>query len=190
MEDQGDAPRRTYAPQRSAASTNWRTKDTTPRADPPQQQRQNNRSNISSPRPQHDSSSPGTRLYIGNLLYTATKPDVEALFTSNGFNITGISMSVDPFTGRNPSYAFVDLESAEEANRAMEALNGAELLGRGVRINPGVRKGEGQSSGGDRGQRGQYTDVRREDNRGGKFCQAELGDSNLGDLAQQRERKY
>jgi RNA recognition motif-containing protein len=83
---------------------------------------------------------------VGNLLYTASRTDVEALFTENGFVISGISMAVDPFTGRNPSYAFVDFETAEEASRAMEALNGMEVLGRGVKINPGVRRQEGSGA--------------------------------------------
>lgn len=143
MEEQSETPRRAYPPQRSAASSNWRMKDSTPRAEAspqPQSQSQPRTSrNLNSPRPDEN---PGTRLYVGNLLYTATRADVETLFTSNGFSISGISMSVDPFTGRNPSYAFVDFETVDEANRAMEGLNGAELLGRGVRINPGVRKGQ------------------------------------------------
>ena len=54
-------------------------------------------------------------------------------------------MSVDPFTGRNPSYAFVDFETPEDANRAMSSLNGMEVLGREVKINPGVRRQAGES---------------------------------------------
>lgn len=55
-------------------------------------------------------------------------------------------MSVDPATGRNPSYCFVDFESAEEASRAMADLNGVELLGRGVRINLGVARQGGSGT--------------------------------------------
>lgn len=58
-------------------------------------------------------------------------------------------MSIDPATGRNPSYCFVDFDSADEAGRAMGELNGVELLGRGVRINLGVaRQGGGGAAGG------------------------------------------
>lgn len=63
-------------------------------------------------------------------------------------------MSVDPATGRNPSYCFVDFESAEEASRAMSEMNGVELLGRGVRINLGVARQGGGAGGAGQGRSG------------------------------------
>lgn len=145
-----ERPRQSFQqlPQRSLASTNWRMKDDSPRADPqPRQNRQNqyqgqNRSYDSPGRSQNSQlrEAPGTRLYVGNLLYSATRNDVEQFFTANGFNVSGISMSVDPATGRNPSYCFVDFETPEDATKAMADLNGVELLGRGVRINVGVAR--------------------------------------------------
>lgn len=51
-----------------------------------------------------------------------------------------IDIAIDPFTGRNPSYCFVDLESKELADRAMVALDGREMLGRPIKIKPGVAK--------------------------------------------------
>ena len=147
MEDAEEQLRRSQPHGRSAFSSNWRTKDTTPRAEPsPRNNRTfnaNRDQQTGSPGFQNDQSGPAppsTRLYVGNLLYTASRSDVETFFTSNGFALSGISMSVDPFTGRNPSYAFVDLETAEEASRAMETLNGMELSGRNVKINPGVKR--------------------------------------------------
>ena len=49
-------------------------------------------------------------------------------------------MSIDPFTGRNPSYCFVELASKEQADNAMAELNGKDMLGRPVKIKPGVPK--------------------------------------------------
>jgi RNA recognition motif-containing protein len=49
-----------------------------------------------------------------------------------------IDIALDPFTGRNPSYCFVDLESKEQAEKAMAELDAKELLGRALRIKPGV----------------------------------------------------
>lgn len=49
-----------------------------------------------------------------------------------------MDFSVDPFTSRNPSYCFVDMETKEQADRAMRELNGVDLLGRPVKIRPGV----------------------------------------------------
>ncbi len=167
-----ERPRRQFQqyPQRSNASNNWRTKDDSPRTEP--QSRQNRQSGaFGSPRTfggqgqQRETSD--TRLYVGNLLYSAQKDDILQFFNENGFNVANISMSLDPETGRNPSYCFVDFENAEDASRAMGELNGRDVLGRTVRISPGVARrqnfegGEGQRqytprSYGER-QQGKYT---------------------------------
>lgn len=140
-------------------------KDDTPRADiTPRQNRGGAQGRtFDSPGRSYNSNTGGqpretsdTRLYVGNLLYSASRGDVEQFFTANGFNVSGISMSVDPATGRNPSYCFVDFETAPEASRAMNELNGTELLGRGVRINLGVARqgGSGSASGTPQGRPG------------------------------------
>ena len=49
-------------------------------------------------------------------------------------------MSIDPYSGRNPSYCFVELATKEQADRAMLELNGRELLGRPVKLGPGIAK--------------------------------------------------
>ncbi|KIW93042.1 uncharacterized protein Z519_06891 [Cladophialophora bantiana CBS 173.52] len=165
MEDTSTPPPRQQQNFRSTASTNWRVRDETPRVEQQHSRGRPNRSqnghhNASSVSYSNNSNSytaaqgteeaPGMRLYIGNLLYTAQRSDIEELFTKNGFNVVGISMSTDPFTGRNPSYCFVDVESPEEAQRAMSELNGMDVLGRPVRVSPGVakRQGQGQSNAG------------------------------------------
>jgi RNA recognition motif-containing protein len=134
---------------RSQNSSNWRMKDETPRSENPTSYRNRGPQSptgvdLVSPNNVNYEAPAGTRLYVGNLLYTASRDDVEGLFTSNGHHITGISMSIDPFTNRNPSYAFVDFETAEEASKAMDSVNGLELLGREVKVNPGVRRQPGQ----------------------------------------------
>jgi RNA recognition motif-containing protein len=52
-------------------------------------------------------------------------------------------MSIDPFTARNPSYCFVELETKEQAQNAMKELNGKRILDRPVKIKPGVPKSHG-----------------------------------------------
>ena len=77
-------------------------------------------------------------------------------------------MSTDPFTGRNPSYCFVELGTPEEANRAMGELNGKEIMGRPVKININTpKRGKDRSEGArpptlsyDRGWRPQTTATR------------------------------
>ncbi|RMD39266.1 hypothetical protein DV735_g5857, partial [Chaetothyriales sp. CBS 134920] len=144
-----EQPRRSFPPGRSQASSNWRLKDDTPRAEgqtQPRTQRNVSQNQSNGGSEATESNVPENRLYVGNLLYTAQRQEVEAFFTDHGFNITGISMSFDPFTSRNRSYAFVDFETTEDAQRAIAELNGQELLGRPVKINPGVRKDAGSAS--------------------------------------------
>jgi RNA recognition motif-containing protein len=82
---------------------------------------------------------------VGNLLYHAKPADIESLFSgaSDEYLITRISMSLDPFTGRNPSYCFVELADRQQAERAMARLDGVPLLGRPVKIKPCVPKNNG-----------------------------------------------
>lgn len=63
-----------------------------------------------------------------------------------GYYSERIDMVIDPFTGRNPSYCFVDVGSKAHAARAMAELDGRELLGRTLRIKPGVQKSAAGSS--------------------------------------------
>ena len=49
-------------------------------------------------------------------------------------------MSIDPYTGRNPSYCFVEVATKEQAERAMRELNGKDLLGRPAKVGPGVAR--------------------------------------------------
>jgi RNA recognition motif-containing protein len=56
------------------------------------------------------------------------------------FDSERIDIAIDPFTGRNPSYCFVDLQTKEHAERAMVELDGHDMLGRPVKIKPGVAK--------------------------------------------------
>lgn len=134
-------------PQRSAASANWRQKDDAPRAEP-QQRIRGGRGGFGSPggfghQQQQQRETSDTRLYVGNLLYSATKDDITQFFSSNGFNPNNITMSIDPETGRNPSYCFADFDSSDDAARAISELNGQDLMGRTVRISPGVARRQG-----------------------------------------------
>ncbi|KAJ5888958.1 hypothetical protein N7495_008999 [Penicillium taxi] len=124
---------------RAFNSPNWRTKSSETPASP-SPRTNTSRSAFSRPgahAPQANSD--GRRLYVGNMPYTAKSEDVEALFKPQ-FSIECIDIAIDPFTGRNPSYCFVDMESKEQAERAMIELDGRQMLGRPVKIKPGVAK--------------------------------------------------
>lgn len=66
------------------------------------------------------------------------------------FHSERIDIAIDPFTGRNPSYCFVDLPTKELADRAMGELDGHDMLGRPVKIKPGVVKSQQQRMDGEK----------------------------------------
>ncbi|KAJ2906644.1 putative rna recognition motif containing protein [Zalerion maritima] len=82
----------------------------------------------------------GRRIYVGNLLYSAKPEDIEGLLASCGLSYERIHISIDPFTGRNPSYCFVEFPTKPLADAAMTMLSGQELLGREVKCGPCVPK--------------------------------------------------
>ncbi|CAF9942587.1 MAG: hypothetical protein ALECFALPRED_009829 [Alectoria fallacina] len=82
----------------------------------------------------------GRRLYVGNMSYIAKTEDVEMLFAEGDYPVEHINMSIDPYSGRNPSYCFVELATKEQADRAMLELNGRELLGRPLKLGRGVAR--------------------------------------------------
>ncbi|KAI1454755.1 RNA-binding domain-containing protein [Annulohypoxylon moriforme] len=84
----------------------------------------------------------GRRIYIGNLRYQAKPDDIEEILKANELgNFESIHMSIDHFTGRNPSYCFVEFPDRDSADRAMATLEGKLLLGREVKCRPCVPKG-------------------------------------------------
>ena len=75
-----------------------------------------------------------TRLYVGNLSYGSTEGDVEELFKQAG-TVVKCELMLDKFTSRSRGFAFVEMSSAEEANKAVEMFNEQELQGRPLRVN-------------------------------------------------------
>jgi len=165
MEELNQEPRqKQYPDSRSFASSNWRSKDAVPPTSSQQYRKQNdspinggrgfdrttqrsgNHNNDRGERQSQTPSTPGEittpRLYVGNLPYTAQSADIESFFKDNGFQVVNLSMSIDPMTGRNPSYCFVDLTSIDEAKRAM-GLNGIDVLGRPVKLNSVAKRDDG-----------------------------------------------
>ncbi|CAK7221392.1 hypothetical protein SBRCBS47491_004515 [Sporothrix bragantina] len=86
----------------------------------------------------------GRRIYLGNLLY-ATKPnEIEQALEEHGFgNYVQIHVSVDPVSGRNPGYCFVDFQDRETAEAALTDLV-ATVRGRPLKVGPCQPKQQGQ----------------------------------------------
>lgn len=92
-----------------------------------------------------------TKLYVGNLPFTATEEAVNALFSKHG-TVEKVSLISDRDTGRPRGFGFVEMSSAD-ASRAMQALNGTDFDGRPLKVNEAQereRSGGGNRNGGSR----------------------------------------
>jgi RNA recognition motif-containing protein len=74
-----------------------------------------------------------TKLYVGNLPFTATEDSVRALFVAHG-SVDKVSLINDRDTGRPRGFGFVEMSNADAA-RAMQALNGTDFEGRALKVN-------------------------------------------------------
>lgn len=73
-------------------------------------------------------------IYIGNLSFQATEEDLQEVFTEYG-TVRRISLPVDRETGRKRGFAFVEMEEESQEDAAIAELDGAEWLGREIRVN-------------------------------------------------------
>ena len=92
-----------------------------------------------------------TKLYVGNLPFTATEEAVQALFSKHG-TVEKVSLINDRDTGRPRGFGFVEMSNAD-ASRAMQELNGVDFDGRALRVNEAQdreRSGGGNRNGGAR----------------------------------------
>jgi RNA recognition motif-containing protein len=75
-----------------------------------------------------------TRLYVGNLSYGSTEGDLEALFQQAG-SVVKCELMLDKFTSRSRGFAFVEMGTPEEAQKAVDMFNDQDLDGRNLRVN-------------------------------------------------------
>lgn len=95
------------------------------------------------------------KLFVGNLPYAATEADVTDFFTQAGVAVDSVNVMRDRFTGEARGFGFVEINDDAAANRAIEACNGRDLMGRAVVVNearPMVPR-EGRGGGGGGGER-------------------------------------
>ena len=86
-------------------------------------------------------------IFVGNLPFRAEQEDVAELFAPFG-DITNCFLPLERDTGRKRGFAFVELADEDSESRAIEALQGAELMGRPLRINKAEPRGSGGGGGG------------------------------------------
>ena len=97
------------------------------------------------------------RLFVGNLPYGASESDIETFFTQAGVTVDAVNVMRDRFSGEARGFGFVDINDPSAANRAIEACNGRDLMGRAVVVNearPMAAREGGGGGGGGRGGRG------------------------------------
>ena len=89
----------------------------------------------------------GTRLYVGNLPFSADEDQVRELFAQNGRTVTEVRLITDRETGRPRGFGFVEMASREEADGAIRQLNGYQLDGRALTVNEARERVEGGGGG-------------------------------------------
>lgn len=73
-------------------------------------------------------------IYVGNLSYRMSDKDLEEVFAEFGA-VKSAKVITDRETGRSKGFGFIEMETAEAGNQAIEALNGNECQGRTLRVN-------------------------------------------------------
>ena len=95
----------------------------------------------------------GKKLYVGNLAYSIGDGELQRLFAAHG-SVASAQVIMDRDTGRSKGFGFVEMGSDQEAQAAIQAMNGAEVEGRPLTVNEARPKPEGGGRGGPGGGRG------------------------------------
>ncbi|HMP84904.1 MAG TPA: RNA-binding protein, partial [Verrucomicrobiota bacterium] len=97
-----------------------------------------------------------TKLFVGNLSYNTTENSLHDAFSAHG-TVVEANLMVDRMSGRPRGFGFVTMGSPEEAQKAIEAMNGAQLDGRALTVNIARPKEDRPpGGGGGRGPRREY----------------------------------
>jgi RNA recognition motif-containing protein len=97
-------------------------------------------------------------VYVGNLSYDVTEENLNAVFAEYG-SVKRVQLPTDRETGRLRGFGFVEMGTEAEETAAIDALNGAEWMGRDLKVNkakPREERGSFGGGGGGGGNRGSY----------------------------------
>ena len=89
------------------------------------------------------------KIFVGNLAWKVTEDSLRALFSDIG-NVVSVKIVCDQYTGKSRGFGFVEMESAEDAERAIRELNDKPLLDRNLRVSLAQERTERSSGGGNR----------------------------------------
>lgn len=101
------------------------------------------------------------RLFVGNLPFSATEEELKTMFSEAG-EVSSVAIITDKFSGRSRGFGFVEMANDEEADKAIETLNGRELGDRAIVVNEARPMAE-------RGERGERRGPRRDFGRSREF---------------------
>ena len=82
------------------------------------------------------------KIYIGNLPWSATEAELTEMFTKFG-SVTSATILTDRETGRSRGFGFLEMSEAEDADKAIQALNGTDMGGRALRVNEAEQRERG-----------------------------------------------
>ena len=101
----------------------------------------------------------GRKLYVGNLPYSATESSLREAFSASG-TVDTVTVITDRDSGQSKGFGFVEMSTDQEAQAATQAMNGATIDGRQLKVSEAKPKASGGGGGGDGG-------GNRRDNAGG-----------------------
>ena len=87
------------------------------------------------------------KLFVGNLSFDTTENDLQDAFAAHG-TVTETNLMMDRTTGRPRGFGFITMSTAEEAQKAIAALNGSQLGGRALTVNVAKPREERPAGGG------------------------------------------
>ena len=96
-----------------------------------------------------------TKLFVGNLSFNTTENDLQDAFAAHG-TVVEANLMMDRMTGRPRGFGFITMGSPEEAQKAIQAMNGAQLDGRALTVNIARPREERPAGGGGGERRGGY----------------------------------
>jgi len=101
-----------------------------------------------------------SKLYVGNLDFNTTEDEIKSHFEQKGIQTKSITLIKDKYTGRAKGFGFVEVESEDVLQKAIEALDGQELNGRKLTVNkarpPRERSGGSGGFGGGGGRHSRF----------------------------------
>ena len=73
-------------------------------------------------------------IYIGNLHYNVNEEELKEIFKEYG-EVMSVTIITDKYSGRSKGFGFIEMLNDEEANKAIDTLNGTEIHGRKIAVN-------------------------------------------------------